>query len=282
MELSVSSWSLSKLGCQSIEEIFIAAKRNGFTNMEMDLDDNYYVFFDYRSLSEEEVYAHFAEVKKLADKHGVTINQTHIPYAVFPTYLDDSYFELVKKGIAATSALGAKYAVIHPFPFPLYKKRDFWVQERAFSLKWFKRLIPCLEQYGVVCCLENIYDWDNSEIRHTGFSNAKNLAELVQELGDNFGTCLDTGHYHLYGGTQEQAIREFGKTLKVLHIHDCYGIKDDHTIPMLGSIDWSNFVPTLREVGYEGVLNMELKPYLYMESDIGFAFAKEIMKSLIK
>lgn len=278
MEVSVSTWSLSKCG-STMEEWFRTAKAAGISYLDFTLDACYQIF-DWRQVSEEEVFAYFSEVKKLAATYGLKVFQTHAPYAGFPDYLDEEYFGQTVKAIAATAALGAKYTVGHPFPFPLYGKKNMWEKERAFTVRYYKRFIPALEKYGVTMCVENIYDWDNGNIRQVGFSDTKNIASIAEELGEYFGTCLDTGHYALYGGNQAQAVRELGKTLKVLHIHDSFGVKDDHLIPRLGGIDWSGFTDALKEVGYEGTLNMELKPYPYMDSAAGFVFAKERMLSL--
>ena len=45
--------------------------------------------------------------------------------------------------------------------------------------------------------------------------------------------------------------------LAALHVHDNFGIKDEHNIPGNGIIDWDGFVKALVDIGYDGVFSLE-------------------------
>jgi sugar phosphate isomerase/epimerase len=69
------------------------------------------------------------------------------------------------------------------------------------------------------------------------------------------GLCLDTGHRHLHGDVAG-AIRRAGRALSTLHIHDNHGARDEHLLPLDGTIAWAPVLRALRETGHTG-------PFLY-------------------
>ena len=83
---------------------------------------------------------------------------------------------------------------------------------------------------------------------------------------------MDTGHTNkAYSAAAEcgffvpnvaEAIRLFGKDLKVLHLNDNNGFSDQHTPPRAfgdyGGIDWQSVLEALSDVGYCGTYNFEL------------------------
>ena len=85
------------------------------------------------------------------------------------------------------------------------------------------------------------------------------LLELLDCLDDDnvFGICWDTGHGNLHKINQPEAIRQMGKRLKALHIHDNKGEKDEHQLPYLGNIEWEPLLRALKEVGYAGDFTYE-------------------------
>lgn len=281
MKISVSSWSFTNSGFRNIEEIIDAARECGVEALDLTLDD-YVKYYDWPNRSEEEIRAHFTAVREYGEKKGVGIFQTHAPFTAFPHYLKRDFFDLTVKAIAATSAVGAKYCVFHPLVFPLYGKKDLFAEERDFNMIYLNRLTPYLESCDVTLCLENLYDWDNGNIREIYISRAENLFDYVNRLDEKyFGVCLDTGHLHMFGGGMKEAVGIFGKRLKVLHIHDNDGVKDQHLFPRMGTIDWNGFLTALKKAGYRGTLNLELKPLPYVAASLkAFEFAKALTLGL--
>lgn len=77
----------------------------------------------------------------------------------------------------------------------------------------------------------------------------------------NLGVCLDSGHVNIGGSIKPaDAIREIGRLLWTLHLHDNNGEGDLHLVPGRGSIDWRSVAEALRNVSCRGVLNLELSP----------------------
>lgn len=279
IKASISTFSLSGLGCNTIEEVFSKVQRANFKFVDFKLDD-YCKYFNWLELSEKEIYKHFFQIKEMARKYGIEIFQTHAPYSLYPHYLADGYIEKIIKSITATAALGAKYCVCHPLPFPISPNPNIGKEEQEFNIKWFSQFHNVLEEYKVTCCLENIYDWDKKEIRFISFSNIQVVKQTVEKLGRNFGVCLDTGHYNLYDSDLDRAIEILGRHLKVLHIHDNHGEKDEHILPYSGTIKWANFSNILKRIKYEGTLNLELSPQNCVTSDEILLKAKEIVDNI--
>jgi sugar phosphate isomerase/epimerase len=95
-------------------------------------------------------------------------------------------------------------------------------------------------------------------------ANVANLLALLDEAGsaargghEVLGICLDTGHQHLHGDVAA-AIRQAGHAISTLHIHDNHGGRDEHILPLDGTIAWTPVLRALRESGYTGVFMYEI------------------------
>lgn len=86
------------------------------------------------------------------------------------------------------------------------------------------------------------------------------LADIVFKLDlPAIGFNIDTGHATIQGGKPEDFIRVMGPKLFTTHLQDNYGLKDIHLPPGKGSsVDWHAVHKALEEVGYKGVLMVEL------------------------
>lgn len=219
-----------------------------------------YPFFD-----SEEYIEYFERIRKIVDLNNTRINQTH---AFFP--LDNQNYEWLvkttKRQIHATKLLGAKYIVIHPF---LYKIEEEYKKEvREINVKFFNEIKEALIEYDIVACLENLWEYNkDGVIVKSNTSNADEINAILDELNDDehFGICLDTGHMNLVHQDISSQIRKMGRRLKVLHINDNDGIKDDHLIPTQGNINWISIIKALKEIQYKGSFNMELTVYNYIK-----------------
>lgn len=222
--------------------------------------------------TEPEFDNYYISVREEAEKRGLKINQTHAPLIAFVDAQGEEYFEVLVRCIKATKLLGAEYIVIHPLQPPTCLYDNGVEYRKEINLKFFRRLQPVLEQYGVIECIENLFRPDpdaDGKLVPSSCSRPEEILYYLDELNsDRFGVCLDTGHLLLTGDytgdTPQGAIRKFGKHLKVLHVHDNFKQKDEHSPPYFGHGDWKEIALALKEVGYDGVFNMELTLYRYM------------------
>ena len=61
-----------------------------------------------------------------------------------------------------------------------------------------------------------------------------------------------------YAQSEPDLIRRIGRRLFTTHLHDNFGLRDDHQGAGLGYIDWRGVIPAILETGYRGPLMMEL------------------------
>ncbi|NLG81004.1 MAG: sugar phosphate isomerase/epimerase [Bacilli bacterium] len=278
MKLGINFSAFNCFKPQNTYEYLDYAKKYQFDCVDFALD-SYYHIFDWRKFDDEEIIKHFTEVKAYADKIGIKFSQTHAPFAGFPGYLNEEFFDWTRKSLLITSLLGAPYCVIHPLVFPIYNKRPLDEDEKKYNIEFYTRLIPYIKQYNVKVALENLYDWKEGSIRFIYISHPTGLKEYVDALPEEyFVYCLDTGHLHMAGHKQSEAIKLWGNRLKVLHMHDSFGILDDHFLPFFGSIDWQDFASALKEISFDGVLSLEIKPFAYLGyAESGFHFVRELL-----
>jgi len=225
------------------------------------------------SKSDDEVRAYYTNLREIIEKNGMYVGQTHTPFPVISDNLseNDERWEMQRKGLMASGILGAKYAIVHPTKF--YPNADGTLATRiynrgreenlAYNLEMYGRLLPYLEEYNVKAAIENMFGGDPGKKNAycpNVCSNPYELARLCDDCnalcknGERFVVCLDIGHTNL--SCQDMPVRQIvnvlGHRLKTLHLHDNYGIRDEHTAPGIGNVDWDGFFAGLGDIGYDG------------------------------
>lgn len=199
------------------------------------------------------------ELRTVAEDIGLDIGQTHAPYYFIPpeTYCDWEFVKIFAQAIKATAWLGSKYVVVHP---ALYKDAENnYMRSFETNRTYYGMLKPVANDFGVTVAIENMCAIN--PLKNTGVpsatSTAEKLSHIVDEMGEGFCACLDTGHAFYCGQQPADFARRLGKRLQVLHMQDGDGNDDLHVPPTLGRIDWADFLRALKEIDYQGVLNME-------------------------
>ena len=161
------------------------------------------------------------------------------------------------RAIRATKMLGGEWMVVHPKNLPrdpLYSKE----KAREANLRYLEPLIEEAKKVGIGIAVENMVDFGRSRRRYCG-GDIYELIDLVDTINDpSVGICLDTGHANLASVACGPAIREIGSRLKCTHINDNHGNgKDEHLFPYFGTVDWTDTVRALKEIGYDGDFSYE-------------------------
>ena len=185
-------------------------------------------------------------------KCGLIASHTHLPFRYnYPT--DKKYYEdpMMERSIEATALIGAPYAVCHPI---LDENGETLVEK---TIEIYAPLAEFAKKRGVTLAMENLFT-----------TTPEQLIEISNSLG--CAVCWDVGHAHILGLDQHHSITTLGNRIKTLHLHDNYGIKDNHNAPYFGNIDWQKIVDSLTEIGYDGTFNYEVIKYnipdeLYMD-----------------
>lgn len=195
-----------------------------------------------------------------AREMGLEIIQTHgvWPYDDTDPSQYDLKFDAMVKCIKGSAIAGAKYVVMHPVMPTMWEPSPHHAEDVIVNTEYFRKLEPYAREYGVKIALENM------PAAHVPCGTAKELADCIDAVDSEYlVACFDTGHCN-YSGERFVAgenvgdcIRMLGDRIACLHIHDNDGRDDQHLMPYNGIIDWSDFIAALREIKYQGVINLE-------------------------
>ena len=214
------------------------------------------------TLSDEDFVSFLTKERALADAAGITIWQVHGPWEGDFTdktpELREQRMEKMTRSIRGAKILGAKYWVIHPImPHGVYDL-DLGLSDdtRKINVEFFKRLIKVAHEEDITICLENM------PFPRFSITTPDDVMDIVNEINDDhFRMCLDTGHANMFKEHAPGAVmRKWGEYIKVLHVHDNMGNRDDHRLPYYGTIDWTDFKAALGECGFDGVFSIECAP----------------------
>ena len=97
------------------------------------------------------------------------------------------------------------------------------------------------------------------EVIPNTLSTSAALVDLLEDETDRkgLGVCLDFGHAFL-GGDVNDEIETASGYLVTTHLHDNFGVTDQHLVPFEGSIDWPTAMMTMQKIGYDGTLMLEV------------------------
>ena len=140
-----------------------------------------------------------------------------------------------KSFLYALAEMGVSTYTLH---LGLYKATDF-------SLSWDQirrsvdALLPVAQETSIALALEN------------GGESLKNLHYLVDLVAGYrdpmVGLCFDTGHANCYSATSLFELLDLMKNdMVTCHMHDNYGVDDDHNPPGEGNIPWDKLVAALK------------------------------------
>ena len=111
-----------------------------------------------------------------------------------------------------------------------------------------------------------------------GFDTLARLCDSFRT--DNVGICLDTGHARINKEDQSAVISFLGNRIKCTHIHNNWGMRDDHAPPLYGDIEWNRIMPAFAAIGYQGPLTLETHCW-YDDEALLRSFAKHNYDSLV-
>jgi sugar phosphate isomerase/epimerase len=152
----------------------------------------------------------------------------------------------------AAARLGCSHVVLHPGPEREGRPPEAeFLQHMHYAAESLNRVAARCCQLGINLLLENM-------LAHLLFGHVRDMMYLLGEINTcQVGTCLDTGHAHL-ARELDIVIQKLSGHLKMVHVNDNNGHRDDHLPPGDGGIDWPWFLQELRRADFHGVLVLEL------------------------
>ena len=230
----------------------------------------------------------YEELRKRAEARGVCFHQAHAPAP--SSYKEEEAAEKMFLSIVETmrraSWLGVRNIVVHPCQHLYYVEKGVPEQLFEYNMKFFRRLIPYCEEFGIRVAIENMWQYPGM-ISHSTCSKPEEMIRYIDELNHEcILGCLDVGHAVLVREKPDDFIRMLGnKRLACMHIHDVDGIRDSHTLPYFGIGKWQELMTALAEIGYEGDFTYETDGFFEKIPDAllpaSLKFAEETGRYLI-
>ncbi len=198
---------------------------------------------------------------------ALQIPQVHLSVAAMGTLDADKReadFATMAREIEISALAGVQIGVLHPmggWAATLAEQREV----DRLRVADFARACEIAAEHDFTIAIENTYDAHGDE--HSALGRRR-FGAVIPELhsvldavdADNFGICLDTGHTNLIGLPLGEAFRQCGDRLIATHVHDNDGHQDQHIEPTRGTIDWPDAIAALREIGWDGIFNLEIAP----------------------
>lgn len=186
------------------------------------------------------------EIAHIASDAGISINSIHAPgntVTVADPRERRQMVDLTRAFADLAVQLGARIVVIHN-GLPSGTERhagEAALQETLAELEQHVLHMPC------------VYGWENEGY---GLTAAEHLQWIRKFNPAAIAFVLDVGHAHIHNN-METYLRQSGLRLAGLHLHDNNGKADEHLIPGMGTIAWSDCIKGIVETGYVGPLTIE-------------------------
>ena len=127
-----------------------------------------------------------------------------------------------------------------------------WGQNWRDYVDALRRCVRLCEDAGVKYALE--------PHPHRYMSNAASMLRLLDHIpSEAFGMNLDPSHLFPCGEIPHVVIYQLGKRIFHCHFSDNDGLTNVHWRPGKGKIDWEAVMKALKDVGFSGVVSIELE-----------------------
>ena len=207
--------------------------------------------FDFLDMTIEGPYATSIDVASLGpilDSYGLFVIGHTVPCLphAYPVQgvRDACLFELERRA-RIFSTLGARIMNIHPCYFsPPAMRKDLV----AFNIEALKSIVGMAASHGLTVVIENY------KAPFDRVSTFKKILAAVPGLKLH----LDFGHTNFGLDNHEVFCRELGSYIQHVHFSDNRSRTDDHIPLGVGTVDWKNAVNSLKTIGYDGTITLEV------------------------
>lgn len=175
-----------------------------------------------------------------------------------------------QRAVEVTAALGAPLLVgTTPYPFAINVPRMLtrptsqeWIVEVPRGLDWARNYSEFVAAFGTCCataeragvrvaCEPHPYRW---------VTTAQSMLRLIEHTGArNLGFNLDPSHLFPVGEIPHYVVYQLGERIYHAHFSDNDGQTNAHWRPGKGKVDWAALLRALADVGYDGVISIELE-----------------------
>ncbi len=205
--------------------------------------------------SDEEYFSYLKSLKNAAKENQIGFFQAHGNRDTISLVDGCKMNDFLLRQLITCSELECEYLVLHPYTDGYILNADSHETIFQKNLDFFQMLLPYAKRYGITICVENL------PFRWYEMCRVTEVKKLLKTINDeNCKACFDTGHANVMRENIYDSIKLLGQDLKVLHLHDNYGTEDDrHYLPYRGNVNWEGFIKALKEIGYQGSINLETR-----------------------
>lgn len=152
----------------------------------------------------------------------------------------------------AASAMGVEYVVLHPGPERSGRpEQGEFLARMDYARESLDFVAHRCCEIGVELVLENM-------LPHLLFGHSNDMLYLLNGIRTcDVGACLDTGHAFL-ARELDSVVQKLSSHLKLVHVNDNRGERDEHLAPGDGHIDWQQVLRDLKRSHFAGTLILEL------------------------
>ncbi len=200
------------------------------------------------------------KLREYCDNIGIAVDQTHARYD-YKNMTNEQFVEYMIKTVKVSKILGASTIAVHADTYydPEYRFDFDTVRDTIYEI--YAPMVEEAKKQDVKVAMETLFEDRAPAGKRARFtSTIEELDAIVSKYNDpTVGICWDFGHARVvYGDDQFEQMKKVGSKIISTHVHDNVSKKDIHSLPFLGGTDWETGLRTLKEVGYEGDLTLEL------------------------
>ena len=189
-----------------------------------------------------------AELRPILDRYGLTVTghtDPCLPYAYPIRDVREACLRELERCAKIFCALGARVMNIHPCYYSPPAMRKSLIE---LNIEALKPIVEMAARYELTVVLENF---------KAPFDRAAVFKTLLQEV-PGLRVHLDFGHANIGRDNHETFCRQLGSFIKHVHFSDNRS-SDDHHMPLgVGNINWKNAVNSLKSIGYDGTITLEV------------------------
>ncbi|WP_050180123.1 2-keto-myo-inositol isomerase [Domibacillus robiginosus] len=259
------------------------------SNLEKDLqlcEKHGYDFIEIRTMDKLPEYLETKSIDELAH----FFQNNHIkPLAfnalVFFNNRSAEVYESIKAEFIDMLEKGKKLGVQYIVAVPLVTEQKFLKEDiKKSSVEVLTELSDLAAPYGIKIAVEFV---GHPQCTVNTFGQAYDIVQAVNR--ENVGLVFDCFHFHAMGSKLEDLQKADGSKIFILHIDDTedfpigFLTDEDRVWPGQGAIDLDTLLSTLKEIGYDGVVSVELfRPEYYkLEAEEAIQTAKETTVSVV-
>jgi len=203
----------------------------------------------------------FGKIEGILSGLPITV---HAPFmGLDPGAVDEHILDYTRNRFEETllvaKVLGAERIVFHTgyHPHKVGPIFDVWFSR---AVKTFSSLkIP----QGTKVALENVFDEEPSFLKR-----------LLNELPEEFGVCIDTGHLNLFSKVSpEEWLSSFEERIYELHLHNNYGTSDEHSPLDEGNFPFEWLPEFVKKYKDKTIFNLENKSLDNIRKSLKYFFS---------